>query len=350
MINVSKAQTGFAGLVGFEDPTDPAYAIVSSDNKKSISGLYYTDNPLVKIQFLKDIQDYAEISNQDFNTYLQSIHNRSVGNVLNKVHNEPDYIDRSPLYRYANNKTEIESLPVGFKGYRIIPSQKNVAFEISRIIIELSEQATFTLYLFNSAKNEAVESKEITASSGFHAEDLGWVLDDTDSYFKGEYLLGYFADLKPYKREYDFSDIKAQYNGVYIEAVTYSGTGTTIPDLDNEESSELSFGLNPDITTYKDYTDLSIQNKRLFAKAVQLQGQINILSNYLATSRTNRSTRITRDLINQATVELEGRNAEGITKVGLKDKLKGEINHIQAEIGKLNEGYKPKGLNVRVAN
>lgn len=347
MLNRSKAILGFDGLVGFESPANPSYQIVSAERLKSDSGLYYTDNPLVKIQYIKDTQDYSDISDSNFNSLLKSINDRAVIDILSKVHNKPDFIDRTPLYRYANNKVETENLPGGFKGYKLILNQSdNLAFEISRIFLEFSQDVAFTLYLFNSAKQQAVKSKDVTATAGIHKEDLNWVLDNTDSYYKGEYYIGYFSnDPLPYKRDYEYSDIMSAIKGLWIEAVNFpDATGTSIFNLENDVSSDLCFGMNPDITVYNDYTDQSIQNKSLFAKAIQLQGQINILSSYIATQRTNRVSRITKEMVSQAVVELEGRDAEGITMVGLKDKLKGEVNHITSEINKLKENYYKKGL------
>ncbi len=347
MINNSKAITDFAGLVGYENPTIPQYQLVDTDMSKSDSGLYYTDNPLVKIPFIYDTQDHVDIDNEDFNTYLKGIHNRAVTGILRKVFNKPDFIDRSPFFRYANNKVETESLPEGFKGYKIVPTGKNIAFKISRIILEFDKEVTFTLYLFNSAIDQAIESKEITATAGQHIETLDWTVDNTGDYFMGEFYLGYYSnDPEPYARDYELSDLLSEIKGIYIERVNYPDATSGLPNLNNEKSSSLCFGLNPDITTYNDYTDQAIQNKGLFARAIQMQGQIDILSSYIATSRTNRSTRITQDIINRATVELEGRDAEGITMVGLKDKLKGEINHITKEIERIRGNYYPKGLKV----
>ena len=57
-------------------------------------------------------------------------------------------------------------------------------------------------------------------------------------------------------------------------------TGTDIFNLDNVDGADETWGLNPDITVYYDYTDLITNNKRLFSTAIQLQGQIISLSQY----------------------------------------------------------------------
>ena len=65
MVNINKIQTALLGLVGFNQPYNPDYAIVDIDNIASESGYFATDNPYAKIEFIKDNQDYFDISNEE---------------------------------------------------------------------------------------------------------------------------------------------------------------------------------------------------------------------------------------------------------------------------------------------
>src|ERR1035437_2180939 len=99
MINPNLVSQKLAGLVGFRQPYNPAYQILDPANQASRSGYYVTDNPFVKIESIKDSQDFAGIVDSDFNTFLRNKLATSTVNVANAVFNETDYIDRQVVYQ-----------------------------------------------------------------------------------------------------------------------------------------------------------------------------------------------------------------------------------------------------------
>ena len=105
------------------------------------------------------------------------------------------------------------------------------------------------------------------------------------------------------------------------------------------------WGLNPDITVFDDYTDLIVQNKALFAKAIQIQGQIEVISSYLASINSSAVQRISEAHASKLVVELEGIDSD-VKVVGLRKKLFGEIGRIRKEIKRLKEGYLSYGFQV----
>ena len=73
MIDAVKISNGLVGLIGFKQPFNPDYAIVDTDNQASTSGYYVTDNAYAKVEYIKDAQDYKNISNANFNTLLVNL-------------------------------------------------------------------------------------------------------------------------------------------------------------------------------------------------------------------------------------------------------------------------------------
>src|SRR5512137_1870238 len=134
MFDKAKIQIALSGIVGWKQPSNPDYAIVSTANKVTRSGRFVNDNPFCKIELLKDNYDYADVSDTDFNTFLSGIINEAATTVSDKIFNATDYIDRALVYQYHNNKVANEVLPAGFVGYEITKSIKqNVAFKITRV-------------------------------------------------------------------------------------------------------------------------------------------------------------------------------------------------------------------------
>ena len=344
MINITKIQTALSGLVGFKQPYNPDYAIVDSTNQASSSGYYVTDNPYAKIEYIKDNQDYVDISATGFNLLLSDIKNSSISSVCNQVFSDYDFIDRTLLFKNASNKAEVEVLPTGFVGYQIrVTSQKNMAFKISRVLLDFQGTGTFTLLLWNTAKKAAIQSKVITITTDHQEVTLDWVVDNTDTTYKGEYYIGYISNsltVIPYKRDWNAGNILSSptYLDVYKVKVTNHLT-TTLFDLTKVEGMSEDIGLNLDITVYEDYTDFIINNKMLFARAIQIDGIIGCIQLYLSSLRSNSNQSQAGQLYEKLMIELKGTANESTVKViGLENQLLGEIASIRTEIGKLKKG------------
>jgi hypothetical protein len=111
-------------------------------------------------------------------------------------------------------------------------------------------------------------------------------------------------------------------------------------DLNGFSPYNLYNGVNPDITVYEDYTDLIVQNEKLFARAIQLDCQINLLSESVASLRSNRNERVSSIYTAQIMAQIEGETGEGNVKVkGLRPQFYGAIGSIKKELDKLKQGY-----------
>jgi hypothetical protein len=344
MIDITKIQTALSGLVGFKQPYNPDYAIVDSTNQASSSGYYITDNPYAKIEYIKDNQDYVDISTTDFNSLLTDIKKSSVASVCNQVFSDYDFIDRTLLFKNASNKIEVETLPIGFVGYRIrATGQKNVAFKISRVLLDFQGTGSFTLLLWNTAKKTAIQSKVITITTDHQEVVLDWVIDNTDTTYKGEYYIGYINNsltVTPYKREWNSGNVLSNPTYLQVERVKVPNhLTTTLFDLDDVDGLSEDSGLNFDISVYEDYTDFIINNKIIFARAIQIEGIIGCIQLYVSSLRSNSTQSQSAQLYEKLMIELKGTGSESIVKViGLENQLLGEIASIRTEIGKLKKG------------
>ncbi|MCP4569918.1 MAG: hypothetical protein GY841_20250, partial [FCB group bacterium] len=158
MFNQTKVIESLYGLVGYEQPTNPDYDDVDADNLVSRSGRNYTDNPYVKIEWLTDNLDYKDSDTTQINAGLKKISESAITHICDKLFNKPDFIDRQLLYQFANNKINTDTLPTGyFVGYRIFTAlEKNIAFKLTRILLEFEGTGDLKLYLYNSAQKTAL--------------------------------------------------------------------------------------------------------------------------------------------------------------------------------------------------
>lgn len=347
MFDKTKVTNSLVGLVGCQNPANPAYAVLDADNTASRSGRFATENPYFKIEYLKETQDYKEASDVDFNTFLLGLQKTAIAEVMDKVLVTPDYVDRQLLYQFSNNKTATDTLPgTSFVGYRIQKSsEKNVAFELSRILLEFEGTGDIELLLFNSAVKEPIFSKTVSITKTQQIEPLGWRIDDTGDSFQGEWYLGYLTDaltVTPIKRDYQNSNCKSVithlcYENIQVDNVTVN----ELFDLNNIDGASECWGLNPDTIVFNDYTDLVTQHEALFAPAIQLQMIVNGIQHYIASLRSNRTQRISEDQLNFIIAQLEG-VPERIT--GIIPTLHKEVRSLNTQIEKLIKGMFSTGF------
>lgn len=345
MFIVDKISTNLYGLVGLRQPFNPAYAILDTENQDSRSGYYVNDNSFVKLELLKASQDYKDISDEDFNLYLKRMQQASIVNVCQRVFNRFDFLDRNLLYTNAQNKVNQETLIDGFVGYKIqVSSDQNIAFEIKRVLLDFATTGDFTLCLFNTSSLTPLFTEDITVTDTTQEVVLNWKVDNSSITYKGDYYLGYIkTDTTPipYKRDYNNADIMSCFSHLLINKYQVKGWSTNeLFDLDDEESMSENIGVNPDITTYEDYTDLIIQNEMLFARAIELDMTIRILREYINSLRSNGNERKANEITLRVLAEIEGQTGDGLlTITGLRSLFNGEIMGIASEINKIKKGY-----------
>ena len=356
MIKVDKISTSLYGIVGLRQPFNPTYDLIDDDNQISRSGLFVTDNPFVKIEYLFSSQDYKDIDFADFNVYLKRIQESSIINVCHKVFNRFDYLDRSLLYKNAQNKVNQEVLNDGFVGYRIkVSDDDNIAFKIKRVLLDFDTVGDFKLMLFNTSKLEPLFSQDITITDKTQEVELNWDVDNSGITYKGDYYLGYIKTGTtpiPYTRDYENSERMSCISHLDIEKVQCKDHLTeTLFDLDDEDSLSEDVGINPDIVVYEDFTDLVISNEMLFARAIQLDMTIAILRESSNSLRSNGTERQGEQQAMRILAEIEGQKGQDVlTITGLRPLLMSELNQLEVQIDRLKTGYFNNRIRVSTLN
>lgn len=351
MFDVTTVISKLYKLVGLRQPFNPTYAILDTDNTTSTSGLFSnrSENPYVKVQYIKECQDYNNISALDFNQLLKEVQESAITSVCSDVFSSQDARQTDLFYSYAMNKINTTALESGWVGYKLrVTRLKDVAFEIQKITLDFVGTGDITLQLYNSNKQTPLFEQVVTISGTTQEIDLNWVVNNSGDTYKGEYYLGYVvnAALTPFKRDYENSNILNSFCDIDVEEIQFAGhTGSTIFDLTANDGLSDYSGINPSVIVYDDYTDTIIKNKKLFARAIDLQFQIALMRMYQGSARSNQGQRKAQDLFNEITIAIEGLDQEGAVKVkGASHKLNGEITSIRREILKLQEGLKYQGL------
>jgi hypothetical protein len=345
MFQVDKIQTGLLGLVGVRQPFNPDYAKFDAANIASRSGLFIDDIANFNAEFFIDTQNYSSISDTDLNEHLRNLQRSAIVSVCQQVFGQKSYTDRNLLYSQASTRTATETtIQNGFVGFKINPSlTKNTAFKITQIRCEFQGTGTVKILLFNSAVNTPLYEKDVTISSTYQIEDLDWEVNNTMGDYKGEYYLGYIYDgsLVPFKRDYENSDYQ---NSIAEFAVNKSyvpnSTVTTLGALEQEVYLSENTGINPDITVYDDYTDMILQNESIFAQAIKYEYAIQVMQRYLASTRSNRNERLSKDIIFRTVETIEGSAPTSPVNVtGVKELLGKEVSMLRKTIEDMKSAY-----------
>lgn len=323
------------GLVGFRQPTLSGYDILDAGTIASSSGLFVDDiSGLITVKNIKECQEDKDITDAEFNTFLDNRMTSSFLNLCKSVFSDRDLIENRVLYPFENDWTNTLTNATDFVGYEIdVAKQKNINVVLNKIMLAFSAVDTVTVYLFHSSKKAAIQSQAITTvlDSTVHTA-LNWDLPAADSTIGGKYYVGYLRSgltASAYDRDFQSANSPTSFNCLDIKSIQISGwNASTLFDVNDIEYTSETWGMNFDISSFKDYTSLVVENEDRFSRGLQLQIAADLL-NLLATStRSNKDERMIKA---EALYDLNGNrsNPEIPQSVGVLRQLADEIKLIK---------------------
>lgn len=330
---IDKSQIKDLGLVGWRASTITGMPTLSAANTATSSGMYYDDfSHLVNVQNLFKIQEDSSISDANFNVFLTNLTNSAFIKVINAVFQDNDYIENRVLFPYENVWTETLTNDTSFVGYEIHPAnRRDLTITLNNVFTSFDSTDTVKLLLFHSSKKAAIDSKEISVSELTDTDtSLTWDLSNF-KYSGGKFYVGYLRSgltAKAINRDWDSASVRSCFNMFQISPIIVDGwDAETLFDVDDVEYESDTYGLNFDITSWKDYTNIILRNRNKFVDALGLQVAADVLDLIIKSVRSNR---IEREIGDSAFIELEGFiNPELPRTLGISAKLKDEIKRLR---------------------
>jgi len=321
-------------VVGFRQPANPSYAILTGANLVSLSGVYLSDG-LVTIQNIKECQDYKDITNTEFNTTLANYIKDAIINACDLVFTEDDKLEYGVLYNQETAKTELLDNGSDFVGYEInVLNKTDILTILNSLITEFNAAGELDIYLYHSSQKNKIESQPITLTESSVETSVEWLLDKHKT-FGGTYYVGYYTDglvPKAINRILDNSYYRKQFKNVLFRPIKVTGHTTVNEMFDIEliQYENDTYGLNFNTTVNKDYTDYIITNKKRFAKLIKYQFQADMLRLMITSTRSNA---IERKSLNRAQAELDGILTEDgkVYSQGIIRKLENEAKKLYKE-------------------
>lgn len=338
----TKVVAAMTGLLGWINPTKSGYSVVGSGNQSSTVGRYYNDGSFhaaCTIENLKETQEDPEISDSDLNTLLTVLERSNILSTVNAVFDKTEAIESGLLFRRSALPASFTPTTVTgtnkFVGVRIHVGRGDFAVSVDTVTLLLDSAVTLNIYVYKDMKQAPLATKEITTAAYEEVSvDVGTVLNDLSSTNKGGcYYVGYYQkDLQGAKAldcsPYPCCDFKI-FGFTSIESAEDVSFGF---NRFNYSTSYQSYGLNVEMSSYRDYTDTIIKGKHQFVECLGLKMAAMIIEQMTNTQRSNGAERQGGINVQKLHEDLQAPDrTEGLPiGPGLKSKLQKELKRLKS--------------------
>jgi hypothetical protein len=288
------------------------------------------------------VQEDNGISSDDYSTFLAALKRQVAIESLMAIFPQQTIIEEPKILFEKQFRTSYKPIPNASKfcGWQLKIADGNYSTKIESIGLTMSKPCTVTLYLYNDIKAQPLWSKALTVTEAnsqtiFDIDDL--ILGRlTNDHKGGVFYIGYYqAEIEGQSSTQGVDVYLNSWESFYM--LGYQGfeaasdfTGKTFV-RDNYFSNYRTYGLNLELSTFVDYTNVIIRQAQQFDR---LQGLImtkKCIELTMNSPRTNSGERVSRDMYQDMYNELEGlKGGEGIPyRQGLNDKIMNEVKRLQ---------------------
>lgn len=344
--------------IGWKNPTEKGYDKVDDTNQLSDSGRFFNDgsfDAILSVQNIYDCMDDAKRDDCEFNDFLKQLVKSNILKMVNMVFGQPVYVDSGVVYtKWASTQNNKVKNNGKFVGIRICIADGNYGVTLKNAILYFDAEKTFDLYLYHTLTNgvevdgetvtEVAYQKKWSVTSKANSQKvvaLNYdISNNTDLIKGGEFLLGYFQD--------DLDDVQAidySPNLNRFRAVGVDGMETTVKehssqsiDLENYNISTGMYGLNLELTSYKSYTSLIVNNAHLFDNLQGLLMTESVIDLILKSARSNTRERLGAERIKMLYMQQNNvTTRDNPLQSGLWQQIQKEVQQIRDSIN-----HKPK--------
>jgi len=295
MINYTTISTAFTNIVGFRENEDVP---ISTSLETSTSGLYVNDEAGMSLKTIyNSLYRYASTSLPDIDTYLTNRRNSAIRTVINEFVSKHKELTKSrtildniilPSGTPDELNTDKNDRLVGIK---IKPkNSRHAAFLIKQIGYYFeSNQTNFPVYMWVDGRKAYIKTTSIASITAktrnfTDIQLLNWIAQFYSTYGANiSFYIGYFeSDLSGSAYNTSLND-GCNDNDVYMYKYTNFADicgfavqnayldSTNLPDKEYIEFTDSTFGLYLWLNVECDITNIIIDNKNIFAKAINLK-------------------------------------------------------------------------------
>lgn len=333
--NYSRVMSALIPRIGWRQEGN----LVDSSNQITLSGRCFNDgsfHPVVTVKNVNDVYGAAAFTVPALNAELLQIKKSAIISALTTVFNKPEVVEKHLLFNRAeNNDTEIPNSG-RFVGVRFKVAGDKYALKVNSLQLYFTAEQTFNLYIFHDSQTAPVWTQSVTTAANESvsvpfSSDL--ILNYLGANFSsGYFYLGYFQDDIGSAKAIDEQKCKEKTYCVGVDFFHADKIGSSFNKKQVSTSSQ-TFGINADITVFRDHTESVVRNAYLFDNAIGLQVAYTVIRNIVYSNRRNQTERTQKEASDSVALsyEMEGAiPAMGVAKTsGLQSKINAEFDRIR---------------------
>jgi hypothetical protein len=340
--NLNKVITALYGRIGWRQPAAATAPKITDANKTARSGRYYQDfHSLVSIDNVRTTMEEPSASDVNLNAHLDAISKAAIMRTLAGVFTEKEYIERIIVSEPLQNQPVRTIANTGkFVGFEIsIARTSDISQQIHAVHLRFDADATFNVYLFAEGKKSPILTKSVTTVA---EETTIITLDEQtinfvhDNYQGSRFYIGYFQD--------DLAGAKAiQQDVCFAMSKTFRARPFEAAKIDelNFDRSQISwtnqsYGMNLEISAFRDYTDHIIKSPAIFDEAIGLTMAYMVIEQILNTAQSNATERLLKDQLQKVGIQLDLQGYAAISDsprvTGLAQKIEKKYKVIKSSL------------------
>lgn len=342
--DIDKVLVALKGRMGWQQPTESGFPALSAANLESRSKRFFNDgsfHAMNNLKFVRDVVFEAGLDDTAFNSKLESFQKAIILKALNNVFKELEYFEQVLLFNRLGLNDQVITNTGQFVGYQIDLAKKfDSAVQIDTVALYFNANATITLYLFKDGKKTPVWTKEnvnVVANEQTVIALDDCVLRYIDSAANGgKYYFGYFQNdlgtAKAYQEQIE------SFNKTKLFCAQAMASVATGNDFNRNQIpySVLSYGMNLEMSSFRDYTQLITKKAGLFDELVGLQMAYKIGEEVLYSTRRNMVERDGKGSIDKVGLQMDMMGAAPISE---SPQIKGLSSQINQEIAKIRKEF-----------
>lgn len=330
--DLTAVMSALENRVGFRQPLGTGAPTLSSAVTTTNSGRYFQDfHSLVTVENIKQTMYQPAANDADLITHLTNIRKAAIMRCLNGVFTGAHVYSVGPLYNRLGFNDQLITNSGKFVGYEInVANNPEAAIQLNSISLYFDSAVTFNVYLFKDGKLTPEFTQEVTTV----ANTITTVSLTDKVYGRGKYWLGYFQD--------DIGSAKAYLEQVACWEKTYlftarpaetDATGATTFNRENLSYPSEPFGLNVDISSFKDHTASIKAKVAMFDEIIGLTLTYSVIEQMIYAVRSNGTERIVKDELERVGIQLDLNGAAPISDspqvMGLKQRIDREMETVR---------------------
>lgn len=337
--------SALADRVGFRQPVGTGAPTLSTAVTTANSGRYFQDfHSLVTVENIKATMPTPAATDAQLITYLTDLRKAAIMRAMNGVFNDDTMLEQVRVFTRIGLNDQLAPNNGKFVGYEInVADKPDAAVQIDALFLYLNEAATFNVYCFKDGKQAAEWTKEVTTV----ADEITEATLDGKVLGRGRWYIGYFQDdlgsAQAYIEQPDcFADTKL----FGIDALMCDATGATTFDREQRSYTALPYGLNMDISSFKDQTTPIKRKAAMLDQLIGLTMAYMVLEQIVYAVRSNSTERILRDQISQIGMNLD---LNGTAPISDSPQVQGLKQRIDRETHNVRENFYPEKSSVIVS-